>query len=85
MRIKMKPSERAKEILRGGVKFHAGSGMFFIEHPTDGEKHIADIRGWGFIQYLEEEEIDSMKIQDAIGFYIQNAINEKLKSDGIII
>lgn len=38
-------------------------------------KHIADIRGWGFIQYLDSPE----KQQDSMGEFIAQAINEKLK------
>jgi len=35
--------------------------------------HVLDIRGWGRLQYIK----DGASIQDAIGYFIAEAINEK--------
>lgn len=43
------------------------------------DKMIADVRGWGWIQKLPDPE----KTQDAIGQFIVDAINEKLKASHI--
>lgn len=37
--------------------------------------HILDIRGWGFIQYLEGEG-KAEALQDAIGDWVVRALNE---------
>lgn len=47
---------------------------------TDAESHmICDIRGWGRLQYMEKGE----ELQDKIGDFIADAINEKLDKDPI--
>lgn len=45
-------------------------------NDADG-KMIADVRGWGWIQKLENPE----KTQDEIGEFIAKAINEKLENE----
>jgi hypothetical protein len=40
------------------------------------DKMIADVRGWGWIQYLKVD--DPELVQDNIGKFIAEAINEKL-------
>lgn len=42
-------------------------------------KMIADIRGWGWIQYLEVENPED--IQDGIAQFIVDAINEKYERE----
>ncbi len=37
-------------------------------------KHICDIRGWGWIQYNDDPE----DLQDKMGEFIAEAINEKV-------
>ena len=41
------------------------------------DKMIADVRGWGWIQKLDNAEAT----QDEIGTFIAEAINEKLERD----
>jgi hypothetical protein len=83
--MKDKMNEQIKKYFCGKVIFHSGSGMFFIQDdPKVGDKHIADIRGWGNIQYLfpkPEGGLDfdkAAEFQDSIGEFIADAINEKL-------
>jgi hypothetical protein len=70
-----------EEYIIGKVKFHEESGTFFDEK----NHHIADIRGWGHIQYLfknpdgTEDLPQAAVFQDALGHFIAEAINEKLK------
>lgn len=47
-----------------------GDGMIFDED----ENHIADARGWGRYQYMDDGE----KIHDEVTNFIVDAINEKL-------
>lgn len=41
------------------------------------DKMIADVRGWGWIQKLPNPE----KVQDGIGQFIVDAINEKIERE----
>lgn len=41
------------------------------------DKMIADVRGWGWIQKLDQPE----KTQDEIGQFIVDAINEKMEKE----
>ena len=65
----------------GNVNFHEESGEFFDEENN----HIADIRGWGHIQYLfnnpdgTQDLPKAAAFQDSVGHFIAEAINEKLK------
>lgn len=45
-------------------------------NDADG-KMIADVRGWGWIQKLEDPE----NLQDSIGVFIAQAINEKIERE----
>lgn len=55
------------------IKFPVSYSSFGT-HVTDSDgKHIVDIRGWGWIQKLAHAE----DIQDTIGQYVVDAINEK--------
>jgi len=53
--------------------FYDKKGQFIVD--TDYNK-ICDIRGWGRFKYME----NSRQIQDNVGEFIADAINEKLKS-----
>lgn len=71
-----------KKYFEGEVKFDSLGGYFFDEKSN----MIAQIRGWGRIQYLFKNEDGSVdfqkaeKFQDEIGEWIADAINQKLKS-----
>ena len=71
-----------KKYFEGKVKFDSLGGCFFDEKSN----MIAQIRGWGRIQYLFKNEDGSVdfqkagKFQDEIGEWIADAINQKLKS-----
>ena len=62
------------------VKFEADCGMFFDAN----DKHFLDIRGWGHIQYMKIEGKTPEQIQDELGLFIQNAINEKLTQHAMV-
>lgn len=59
------------DLIKYPVTFNKGSGMFFDADNN----HIADIRGWGRIQYLENAE----EKHDKMGEFIAEAINEKIE------
>lgn len=40
---------------------------------------VADIRGWGFIQYRFETVDEAEKFQDEVGEFIVQAIREKIE------
>ena len=53
------------------------------EKPYEGRKSetpIVSIRGWGAIQHLFTTREEQCEFQDELGIFIQDAINEKLKS-----
>jgi hypothetical protein len=68
--------ELMAKVIKYPVKFEKGCGMFF---DAD-DKHFADVRGWGYIQYLKVDGVKPEELQDELGLFIQNAINEKLTS-----
>lgn len=47
-------------------------------HDAEGN-HICDMRGWGRLQYFK----DGDKLQDKLGDWVAEAINEKLERDPI--
>ena len=58
------------------VKYHVEyHDMGSYINDADG-KMIADVRGWGWIQKLDNPE----ETQDEIGEFIAQAINEKLEA-----
>jgi len=62
--------EKIKQAIKGKVKYDPmGTRVTDEEH-----NHILDIRGWGRYQYMKDGE----KIQDAVGQFIVDAINEKI-------
>jgi len=44
------------------------------------ETPVVSIRGWGAIQHLFTTTEEQEQFQDELGIFIQDAINEKLKS-----
>lgn len=60
---------KVENYIKFPVKFEPGCGMFFDAN----KKHIADVRGWGHLEKLPDAEL----IQDGIGFWIANAMNEQ--------
>ena len=53
------------------------------EPPYEGkepETPIVSIRGWGAIQHLFKTREEREEFQDELGRFIQDAINEKLKT-----
>lgn len=63
-----------KKIIIGKVKaIEGGSGDIWDEENN----HIADARGWGRFQYME----DGDKIHDSLTQFIADAINEKLERE----
>lgn len=49
---------------------HISSGMVFDQ----GGNHILDMRGWGFLQYADDDK--GADLQDAIGEWVVNTLNE---------
>jgi hypothetical protein len=41
---------------------------------------IISVRGWGAIQHLFKTEEEAIEFQNELGIFIQDAINEKLKT-----
>ena len=58
------------------TKYYPDGGYFFSGEFQS--RMVAMIRGWGEIQYLFEDQKDAEKFQDEIGYFIADAINEKL-------
>lgn len=69
----MKYRPTPKNLIVGPVTGYAG-----MIHDADGN-HIADIRGWGRLQYMENPE----ELQDGILAWLVEAINERLKTHPI--
>ena len=44
------------------------------------ETPVVSIRGWGAIQHLFKKHEDQVAFQNELGIFIQDAINEKLKT-----
>lgn len=71
------PSERYR--LDGVIKFPVAHALDGYLHDADGNM-VANIRGWGWIQYLPK----SAKVHDAWIKFVVDAINEKAKRDGLL-
>jgi hypothetical protein len=52
------------------------------DEPNESEKEIPviSVRGWGAIQHLFKSYEEQEAFQDELGIFIQDAINEKLKT-----
>lgn len=48
---------------------------------NDGSQMLAQLRGWGAIQNLFEDQSVAAKFQDELGEWIADAINEKLQKE----
>ncbi len=56
------------------------SGQMIFGVQNDGEhRYLLDLRGWGGIRNLINDENKAMKFQDSVGEWIAEAINEKLE------
>lgn len=64
---------KISDIIKLPVKYDS-MGTMIIDSDNN---LICDIRGWGRFQYMEEGE----KVQDSVGRYIADAINDKIESD----
>lgn len=62
-----------KQLIVGPVT-HIAGGIWDADNF-----HVADIRGWGRLQYFENGD----DLQDKIAEWVVSAINEKLKTDPI--
>jgi len=60
------------KIIKGKVKYDS-MGTMIIDQQNN---HILDVRGWGRFQHMAYGE----KIQDSVGEFIANAINEKIET-----
>ncbi len=61
------------KLIEGPVKFDP---MGICINDNTGNK-LLDVRGWGKWQYIK----DGAAMQDSIGYYVAEAINEKLTAD----
>ena len=80
----MENKNQIKGWFKDGVKYDKdGAIIWTIEksEKCDYLHRIADIRGWGEIQNLFKLDMNkAAEFQDAVGEFIVDAINEKLKS-----
>lgn len=54
--------------------------MIFNKIEADGASElIADIRGWGSLQYKFETDDEAAKFQNEVGMFITEAIREKIE------
>ena len=74
-----------KDFLGKKVKYDSYGQEIWAYDKNNGLQKIADVRGWGAIQNLfadKSGKIDTKKaeeIQDQLGEFIAQAINEKLE------
>lgn len=45
--------------------------------------HILDMRGWGYLQYHSGGTDEAAKLQDAMGAWVVQTLNEEAKRQGI--
>lgn len=73
----------AKEyLLNGKIKFGPDSGYIWLVEPDGNYIPICEIRGWGHIRHLFDNDKNhkkACKLQDEIGEFIAEAIKEKLE------
>jgi hypothetical protein len=65
----------------GTAEFDEGSGFIFGKQPDNTLNLVAEVRGWGAIQNMFEEQSEAQKFQDELGSYIADAINKKTKDN----
>lgn len=61
--------------IKGPIEYRA-PGQYLYD--AEG-KMIANVRGWGWIQYLKVEDPEA--VQDSLGQFIAEAISEKLERE----
>jgi hypothetical protein len=42
---------------------------------------VVDVRGWGHIQHLKDDETEALKLHDTVGELIAAALNEKWEKE----
>lgn len=68
-----------KKYIGNNVHYNADGQMIFCKNPEGGEQLLVDVRGWGRISQMFETQKESMELQDNIGEFITEAINQQLK------
>lgn len=69
-----------EEYIQQGEIIYDGYGtQIWIKKPNDELLHLADVRGWGAIS-SEFGDKEGAKLQDGLGKFIVEAINEKIKT-----
>ena len=73
--------------------YYQGSQQIFAKDEKIGDKLILDMRGWASLCRYEREkhpelspdlrETYAMNLQDTIGHFIAEAINEKIESESV--
>lgn len=71
--------DELKKFLNGIIKYDSDGQFLWLVDKKDNHQKIADLRGWGKIQYLFKNEKDAMDFQDILGEFIADAINNKIK------
>ena len=74
------------DFINGEVTYDNEGQFFWINTANNGLQMLATLRGWGHIQHMFEDKngkyVDMKKAaiyQDAIGQFVAEAINEKIK------
>ena len=80
MSTEKRPITPASYIGENGVRLDSMGRYIWAKDEKCGDKLIAEVRGWGDIQYRFSTEEDSGAFQDQLGQFIVDAINEKLKN-----
>jgi len=76
-----------RDYIKSEVYYSPHGQQIFFKNEKGGDQLLLDVRGWGNIQYLFQDEnknIDFRKaenFQDFIGEWIAESINQKLKSN----
>ncbi|MCP4520999.1 MAG: hypothetical protein GY827_04785 [Cytophagales bacterium] len=75
-----KPKSKLEQFLGDPEKMHYCSAgqMIFAKDKKRGDQMILDVRGWGAIQHLFDDEEEAAKFQDELGEFYVEAIKEKL-------
>ncbi len=77
-----------KNLINGKVTYDKYGGQYFwINEPKGGTQMLAEMRGWGHIQNMFKDSKNNIdedaagKFQDAVGYWIAEAINEKMERE----
>ncbi len=78
------------KFIAGKVTYDKFGGKYFwIDDPKTGSQMLAEMRGWGHIQYMFKDKNGNLdtnaakEYQDKIGEWIAEAINEKMEREGV--